>query len=598
MNDHLAGWRLQRVKGLIPLALWVIALALPFLGMSPINQRQILTIAIYAMVVTGLNLSFGFAGELALGQVAIMAVGAYTTAILARAGVTDIFALVAATLMVSAIIGLLTGIPSLRLSQWALGLISFFLVLLLPGVLVATQSFSGGLNGLTLPRSTLFGSALDTPEELYILGIAVLGVWMFIFRNLILSRYGTALRAISRSPVLAESLGVRAKRMKLSAYVVGSLPAGVAGSLYALQAGFISPSPFSLGLMIEIIAACVIAGATSIYGGIFGAAVLQLVVTQSEAFASYSIAVFGALLLISGAVFRKGVAGVLARVSQRVAGRFRVAPAGAPAGVELDLRMPGATLAASDVSKAFGGVLALRDASVRAEPGQVTAIIGSNGAGKTTLLNVISGFISPDTGRVTVDGAVVTGQPGFAIARAGVARAFQTPEIPESMTVLDVVRSGSMRSGSLKIVPALLRTPAYRRQAAAERSFARALLDVAGLGGLASREATTLPLGSRRLLEVLRAAMSRPKVLLLDEPAAGLDDDSLGALGALIRTLRDEGSTIVLVEHNVPFVMEVSDVVWAMDLGTTITSGTPADVAADPRVIDAYLGRERAGGHQ
>lgn len=584
---------LRRAAWAVPVGLWAVAIALPFLGLSPIDQRQILTIAIYAMVVTGLNLSFGFAGELALGQVAIMAVGAYTTAILARTGLTDIFGLMGATLGVSAVIGLLTGIPSLRLSQWALGLISFFLVLLLPGVLIATQSFSGGLNGLSLPRATLFGSALDTPEELYILGIVVLGVWMVIFRNLILSRYGTALRAISCSPVLAESLGVRAKRMKLSAYVVGSLPAGVAGCLYALQAGYISPSPFSLGLMIEIIAACVIAGATSIYGGVFGAAVLQLVINQSESFATYSIAVFGALLLISGAVFRKGVAGLVDRVGQRLTARLGVTST--DAGADLDLRMLGATLVASHVAKAFGGVQALRDATVRAEPGQVTGIIGSNGAGKTTLLNVVSGFVTPDSGEISIDDVAVTGNHGYAIARAGIARAFQTPEIPESMSVLEVVRSGAMRSGSLGIRAALLRTPAYRRQVDAERSFARALLNVAGLGTLASREASTLPLGSRRLLEVLRAAMSRPKVLLLDEPAAGLDDDSLGALGALIGTLRDEGATIVLVEHNVPFVMEVADEVWAMDLGATITHGTPAEVTAHPRVIDAYLGRERTG---
>jgi branched-chain amino acid transport system permease protein len=245
----------------------------------------------------------------------------------------------------------------------------------------------------------------------------------------------------------------------------------------------------------------------------------------------------------------------------------------------------------SEVHKQFGGLRALDGAALRAEPGQVTALIGSNGAGKTTLLNAISGFIPPESGEITVDGEALTGRSAAKIARVGVSRAFQTPVIPEGMTVLEVVASGALRRGHLVSPATILRLPSFRRGRRADDRAARGLLQMAGLQHLTDQEAIAIPLGLRRLVEVLRAAMGSPRVIMLDEPAAGLGDTALADLGRLIDLMRTRGATVVLIEHNVPFVMSVADRVYAMDAGRLIAEGTPDEVRSSPEVISSYLGR-------
>ncbi|WP_432969676.1 branched-chain amino acid ABC transporter ATP-binding protein/permease [Dactylosporangium sp. CA-233914] len=578
---------------LVPLVLWIGALLLPALGTSAYSLRQIALIAVYALVVSGLNLSFGYAGELALGQVAVMAVGAYATAIAGAHGYTDILIGLAVAAAAAAVIGLVTGVPALRLSQWALGLVSFFLVLLLPSVVKASESETGGLIGTAVPFATFLGRQLDSTYDLYMLALIVCGLWFVVFRNLIDSRYGQALQTLHRSPTLTESLGVSSRNLRLSAYVIGALPAGLAGCVYAHLATYISPVPFAIELVIAVIAASVVGGAGSIYGAVFGAALLVVGPTQADAFQSYAVVVYGAFLLLAGTVFSKGLAGL----ARNLLSHWTTPPA--PASIRrldaTELSVPGGRLVAEGVAKAFGGVAALRSARIEASPGQITALIGSNGAGKTTLLNVISGLIQPDEGTVRIDDARIDRLSPSKVARMGIGRSFQTPLIPEEMTAKEVIASGRLLDGHWNVLQSIVRLPAFRRDRREADVAAYALLELAGLLDKAHLKARDLPLGSRRMLEVLRCVAGSPRVIMLDEPAAGLDDEALSALGRLLEDLRDAGATIVVIEHNVSFVLGLADYAFAMELGRTIADGTPDEIQNHPEVIASYLGRRTEG---
>jgi branched-chain amino acid transport system permease protein len=561
------------------------------------TQRQFVLIGIYTMVVIGLNLSFGYAGELAFGQVAMFATGAYVAGALSVHGHTDlVLALVMATLG-AGVVGLISGLPGLRLNLWALAVTSFFLVLLLPQTITALEKWTGGpvgLLGITTP--TLFGAPV-TFEQLLILTVIVTFLWLAVARNLVRSRVGLAMQSLRESTALAEALGVSVYRLRVQAYIVGSLPAGAAGVFYCYLNSYISPEAFTLQLMIAFLAASVIGGSASIWGAPLGAAILVLGPEQSASFEKYSLVVFGLFLIIAGVVFSTGLVGVArsARAHLRIRSEKEAAPpehhrADAAEVDRAPFAIRGELLSVTNVSKSFGGNRALSNVTLTARPGEVTAILGANGAGKTTLLNTVSGLLRVDSGEVRIGDAQLTGLPPHRVARAGVSRTFQTPIITRSATAREVVESGLLGSGPSGMLTAILRTPTFWRTRRDDNRRVDLALEACGIQHLANREATSLPLGTRRLLEVVRAIVSAPRLVMLDEPAAGLDDEGLDELATLVNLSRDAGATVVMVEHNIGFVLGLADRVHVMHLGEVIASGTPDEIRRNPAVISSYLG--------
>ena len=583
-------------QGPLPaIIIFIVVALLPAAGLDSYWQREIILIAIYTLLCSGLNLSFGYAGELALGQVAVFAAGAYVSAILFNHGYTDILLGFLVAVVIAAIAGLVSGIPGLRLSQWSLALVSFFFVLLIPSLTDIFQGQTGGADGLTgILGPTLFGQQLSN-TAFYLTAIIVTLVWMLVFRNLIVSRFGQFLRVLAASPTLTQTLGGSVYRIRIQAYVIGALPAGVAGVLYTYLTGFLSPDAFTFDVLIAILAATVVGGARSVWGAPVGAAILVLGPLQASSFQQYSTAVYGAFLVLVGALFSGGLAGLAHKLMRRLSRRHRTAEPEAQfddsADVKTALSIPGERLVISGAEKRFAGLTALSGVDLVAEPGAVTAIIGPNGAGKTTLLNLISGLLRADKGRVELADRHLTGLPAHRVSRLGVGRTFQTPIIPDALSVLELIESGRLRHGNTGFLSAILRLPKFYRIRREDRAAAYAALSFAGLRHLADRDAGELPLGTRRLLEVVRSVAGEPNILLLDEPAAGLDDTGLDELRMLIHRTRDAGGTVVLVEHNVPFVMEVADQVFVMELGKVIAAGPPEVVRTNQRVIDSYLGR-------
>lgn len=585
--------RLRAVPGWIwPLACGVLLILMPFLGMNYAVTRQIELTLILALIVVGLNLSLGYAGELAMGQTAMYAAGAYAAGLSNKAGVTDIWLQILIGAGAALIIGLISGIPGLRLGSWSLAMTSFFLILIVPDVLSIFKSETGGRNGLAgIMPATSFGQMIDG-QTYYLIIVGVTIVVFALMRNLIVSEHGTALRVLKQSPVLASAMGISVFRAKLSAYAIGALPAGIAGALFANLDLFISPEAFAFSFAMTVLAASIFGGSASIYGALIGAAVLQFGMNQSTNFQQYGLIISGAFLLIGGVAFTGGLSGLVRKLVRRAdvaAKKKEGIVTEPPAAAEVE-KLEGAHLRTEGVSKAFGGNQALSQVSVDAAPGQITAIIGPNGSGKTTLLNMISGFYRTDAGVISLDGHEIQGLPSYKVARAGVSRTFQTPNVPEKLTVLEAVEAGRYAAGRAGILPSVLRLPSYWRERHADRHEAERALALVGLSEHRDEMADSLPLGNRRLLEVARSLVSSPKVLLLDEVASGLDEDELEVLEKLVVRLRDAGMTVILVEHNFQLVLRVADDIYVLAQGTVMAHGTSDEIESNPRVMEEYLG--------
>jgi branched-chain amino acid transport system permease protein len=590
--------RIGRVPAVaLPLALAVALAVLPWLGLGIYwNQEIVLTIGL-ALLASGLNLSFGFAGELALGQVAVYAVGAYVSGYVALNVTSDLFVSLLCAIAAALVIGLISGYPGLRLGGWALAMTSFFLVLLVPDLVNVFQKYTDGTVGLFgIPPLTLFGYQLDA-NAWYLVAVIIGALWFAVFRNLVISRHGKALLVLRRSPVLASSLGIGVNSLKLKAYAIGAVPCGIAGVLYASLNHFVSPAnpgPFTITTAIAVLAASVLGGSTSVYGVLAGAAILQLGPLRLTSFNLYTDAVDGAFLIIFGILLSDGLAGLCARLLARWKRRGEIpeipGTAASATRQPLTSTLTGATLEVTGVSKRFGGVAALSDVSFRAAPGQVTALIGPNGSGKTTLLNMICGFYRVDAGEISLGGVCVAGSQPHQMARIGVARTFQTPIIPKGLTVAETVATGRYATSYTSMASSVLRLPGHRRNERDDRAIARRALEVTGIARLADQDAESQPLGIRRLIEVARLIAADPKVVLFDEVASGLDDDEVADLAAIIRELAAAGAAVILVEHNFGLVLDLADEICVLAGGQVVASGPPARIRSHPAVLREYLG--------
>jgi branched-chain amino acid transport system ATP-binding protein/branched-chain amino acid transport system permease protein len=596
----------------VPIVIGVIAILLPDLVSSAYWIQQIQLVLIYTMVVGGLNLSFGFAGEVQFGQVMSFAIGAYIAGASSVRGHNEIVLLLVIGGVAAALVGTLISVPALRIGGWSLAMTSFFLVIAIPDLTDIFSTYTGGDEGLSISAPAFFGTTLGT-AGLYRVTAVTAVVWMVLYRNFVTSRYGVIFRHLRESPVLASSLGFSVLRLKALAYGLGAFPAGAAGCLFVFAVEYVDPSTFGLALAIGFVAASVLGGVESVYGAVVGAAIFVFGPSASLSFQQYAPVVYGAFLILAVTIFPLGLSGLGRSLALRLA-TFIAPSAHALSGASLRsmtssladqrsatsvVRSPavagleptaGFHLVVEGVSKSFGGVRAVRNVSLTAKPGQITALIGSNGSGKTTMLNLISGYVTPDTGTITLDGKVISGETPQVVARMGVRRTFQTPSVPKGLSVMDAVASGRYCDDPVGAVASMFRLPRYRQARNNDRREAMRALQVVGLSYLAEREAATLPQGTRRLLEVARALCGGTKLMLLDEPASGLSEAEVETLARALRAAADVGTAVVLIEHNFGFVISISDVVHVMHIGELIASGDGSSIARDPRVVESYLG--------
>ena len=415
----------SRTKSTLTPVLWVVVVAVlalaPELGLGVSPSRQLVLICFLCLLVSGLNLSYGFAGELSFASPAFYALGSYVTVIVTSHWVNDIAVCLVVGVVGGLVLGLISGIPGLRLGGWMLAVTSFFLILLIPDVVSITQKWTGGYQGANgIPLPDLFGTQLSTNGFITFV-VIITALWFAVFRNLVKSRVGDSLSVLRESPILAGSLGISVYRTKLLAYAMSGIPAAIGGVFFAYLLGFVAPQSYDLTLAITVLAGSILGGSRSIYGAIVGAAIMQLGPNSISSLGNYALVVYGAFLIVMAVVLPGGAAGLARAGAGRLRRRLGVdEPRSGPELVAAEPMpaLPGQTLVIDHVSKSFGGNKALTDVSFTANPGEIVALIGPNGSGKTTLLNIVSGYYKVDEGSVQVGGRRISGLTPSRIAHA------------------------------------------------------------------------------------------------------------------------------------------------------------------------------------
>jgi branched-chain amino acid transport system permease protein len=579
------------------LAFCALLVALPQLPVPEFWITQLNYIGLYAIVALGLVLLTGVAGSTSFGQAAFVGIGAYTTALLTVNQVASpwvaVFVGVAITCIGAVVIGWLT----LRMSGHYLPLATICWGLSL-NYLMANMDFLGKFDGiLGVPAIEFFGVSLNHGRTVFYLiwGIAIAAA--FALLNLLDSRPGRAIRALRGGVTMAESMGVSTFRYKVVVFVLAAALASISGWLFAHFQRTVNPSPFGLKMGIEYLFMAVVGGVGSIWGAFTGAAVVKIVEDQLQvwlprlvgASGNYEIIVFGLALVL---VLKYAPQGLWPFISARLPARARVRDwtAAAPLVTRSKPARGDLLLEVKTIRKEFGGLVAVNDVSFQVRAGEIIGLIGPNGAGKSTTFNLVSGVLPPTGGTVRFRGENVDRASARHIARLGMSRTFQHVKLIPDMTVLENVALGGHLRATAGTVRAMLRLDrAEERQLLRE---AERQLERIGMREFANEHAGNLALGPQRLVEIARALATDPSLLLLDEPAAGLRLKEKQALGAVLRQLKDEGLSILLVEHDMDFVMGLTDRIVVMEFGTLLIEGTPAEVQESPAVRAAYLGTE------
>jgi ABC-type branched-subunit amino acid transport system ATPase component/ABC-type branched-subunit amino acid transport system permease subunit len=552
-------------------------------------------IGIYALAALGLVLLTGVGGLTSFGQAAFVGIGAYATAwyTSVHGGSPWIGLLLALvfTGLVATVLGAATlrlGGHFLPLSTIAWGIAIYFLF----GNIDALGRYSGlsGIPAITIGPISLAG---NTAMYFFIWGL--LGIVALLCRNLLDSRKGRAIRSLRGGIAMVESLAIDFFRMRLATFVIAGLLAGLSGWLYAHMQRYVSPAPFDLRPGIELLLMALVGGAGHISGAVVGAAIITLLKNILQdvlpAFTRHSaqleIVVFGVLFIVLLQWARAGVVPMISRYLPRP--RLSLPTQAHP----LEVRARPAVssrpvLTIQGATKRFGALAAVNDVSFEVKHGEVLGLIGPNGAGKSTLLDLITGTAKANAGSILFLDDDVTKLPPRHIAARGVARTFQHVKLRPNMTLIENVLLGTYQRARSGFFAGAIRLDREEERSAQFEALQQ--LRRVGLGEKAGELAGNLPLGQQRLLEVARALAANPVVVILDEPAAGLRRLEKQVLSDLLRTLRNEGMTIVLVEHDMEFVMNLVDRIVVMDFGSKLAEGSPANIRADARVQEAYLG--------
>jgi ABC-type branched-subunit amino acid transport system ATPase component/ABC-type branched-subunit amino acid transport system permease subunit len=583
-------WRSLAVLGVI---VAFIAVAPALFGTFTITLMNY--IGIYAIAALGLVLLTGVGGLTSFGQAAFMGIGAYATAwYTAVQGGSPWIGLVlglALTGVVAALLGAATlrlGGHFLPLSTIAWGIAIYFVF----GNLDALNRYSG-LSGI--PPISLGPLALGGTVSIYYFIWVVVGAVMLLCRNLLDSRQGRAIRGLRGGVAMVESFAVDFFRTRLAVFVLAGLLAGLSGWLYAHVQRFVNPNPFDIRPGIELLFMALVGGTGQIAGAVVGSAIVILLknflqdvlpsITRYNA--QMEIVLFGILFIVLLQKARGGVVPMIRRLLPRSAPVRPAAAEALPARARPQVAGE-SVLRIESATKRFGALAAVNDVSFDVRPGEVFGLIGPNGAGKTTLLNLITGTSKANSGRVMFLGDDVTSLPPRHIAAKGMARTFQHVKLRPNMTLLDNVLLGTYPRTRTGFVAGALRLD--RAEEGAARAEALRQLQRVGLSEKFGDLAGNLPLGQQRLLEVARALATDPVLVILDEPAAGLRALEKKTLSDLLGGLRRDGMTIVLVEHDMDFVMNLVDRIVVMDFGAKLAEGVPAAIRADARVQEAYLG--------
>ncbi|MFM8696815.1 MAG: ABC transporter permease subunit [Betaproteobacteria bacterium] len=575
----------------------LVMLGLPLLPVPDFWITQSNMVGLYAIVALGLVLLTGVAGLTSFGQAAFVGVGAYAAGYMVVSLQASAWLALAVGIALAVVAALLLGLLTLRMSGHYLPLATICWGLAL-NYTMANMGFLGKYDGINgIPSLDLFGLELGSGRGLHGLIWAVALVCAVGVTNLLDSRVGRAIRSLKTGSTMAEAMGISTFRYKLIAFILAAVLAAISGWLFAHFQRTVNPTPFGLNKGIEYLFMAVLGGVGHVWGAFLGAGVVKIIEDELQVLlpallgssGNFEIIVFGVVLIL---VLKYAPDGRWTFIQKRLPAVARTVDWTADDQMPHGPKPPKGQrlLEVDQVRKEFGGLVAVNDVSFHIDAGEIVGLIGPNGAGKSTTFNLVTGVLPLTAGAVRWRGESIAGMPSRAVARRGISRTFQHVKMIPEMTVLENVALGAYIRGSANTAQAILALD----KAEERRIFAEAhrQLQRIGMDDRMHELAGNLALGPQRLMEIARALCTDPSLLLLDEPAAGLRHKEKQALSQVLRQLRDEGVTLLLVEHDMDFVMGLTDRIVVMEFGTKLMEGTPAQVQASPAVRAAYLGTE------